>query len=105
MNIFQIHNYIAKFSPINGVNFPDEENRSSWYIDFSPTATVEQRAAANAAFAALDLDNVPLTPLEQINVLEAKVTPRRQREALLTDAGKVWLADIDAQIAVLRAQL
>ena len=43
--------------------------------------------------------------LSKIDVLEAKVTPRRQREALLTDVGKTWLADIDEQIAALRAQL
>lgn len=40
----------------------------------------------------------------QIAALEATVTPRRVREAVLgTDNG--WLADVDGQIAVLRAQL
>jgi hypothetical protein len=37
--------------------------------------------------------------------LESSVTPRRIREAALTQAGKDWLADVDAQIAALRAQL
>jgi len=39
----------------------------------------------------------------QILALEALQTPRRIREAALTDEGKAWLADLDAQIAVLRA--
>lgn len=40
----------------------------------------------------------------EIAALEIQVTPRRQREAILgTDNG--WLANIDAQISALRAQL
>jgi hypothetical protein len=40
----------------------------------------------------------------QILALEAAVTQRRLREAALTEAGTAWLADVDAQIAALRAQ-
>lgn len=40
----------------------------------------------------------------QIFALEATVTQRRLREAALTETGKAWLADVDAQIAALRAQ-
>ena len=41
---------------------------------------------------------------QQIAALEATVTPRRLREAILgTDKG--WLADVDAQIAERRASL
>ena len=40
----------------------------------------------------------------QILALEATVTQRRLREAALTDEGRAWLADLDAQIAALRAQ-
>lgn len=40
----------------------------------------------------------------QILALEASVTQRRLREAALTEAGKAWLAYLDAQIAALRAQ-
>jgi len=43
--------------------------------------------------------------LSQIAALEATVTNRRLREAALSDAGKAWLADADAQIAALRASL
>jgi len=40
----------------------------------------------------------------QILALESTVTQRRLREAALTEAGKAWLADLDAQIAALRVQ-
>jgi len=43
--------------------------------------------------------------LSQIATLEASITPRRQREALLTTAGKTWLADVDTQIVSLRLTL
>lgn len=39
-----------------------------------------------------------------ILALEATVTQRRLREAALTEAGRAWLADVDAQIATLRSQ-
>lgn len=42
---------------------------------------------------------------EQIQALEESCTPRRWREAVMSDAGKAWLANVDAQIAALRAQL
>jgi len=40
--------------------------------------------------------------VNQIQELEATVTPRRMREAALTDEGKAWLQNIDDQIAALR---
>lgn len=40
----------------------------------------------------------------RIAELEARVTQRRLRDAALTDAGKEWLADVDAHISELRAQ-
>lgn len=44
------------------------------------------------------------TLLDQIILLEAEITPRRLREAVLgTDNG--WLADKEAEIAAVRAQL
>jgi hypothetical protein len=41
----------------------------------------------------------------QIATLEASCTERRWREAVMSDAGKAWLANVDAQIAALRASL
>lgn len=44
------------------------------------------------------------TPLDQILLLEAEITPRRLREAVLgTDNG--WLADKEAEIAIERVKL
>lgn len=44
--------------------------------------------------------------LNNILTLEAKVTPRRLREACGGgDAGKSWLNDIESQIAIERAKL
>lgn len=37
--------------------------------------------------------------------LEAQITPRRIREAMLTNEGKAWLEDIESQIEVLRGQI
>jgi hypothetical protein len=43
--------------------------------------------------------------LAQIAALEARQTPRRIREAALTQDGRDWLSDLDVQITALRAQL
>ena len=43
--------------------------------------------------------------LAQIAGIEVTITPRRIREAMLTDAGKAWIASADAQITALRVQL
>ena len=64
-------------------------------------AEVEQ-AAVDAAQAEMLAVNAALDA--QILALEATVTQRRLREAALTEAGKAWLAGVDAQIAALRAQ-
>lgn len=41
--------------------------------------------------------------VQKIETLEASITARRLREAVLSDAGKAWLTDIEMQIQVLRA--
>lgn len=43
--------------------------------------------------------------LRQIAELEARVTPRRAREAILTEGGRIWLEALDEEIATLRGQL
>lgn len=48
----------------------------------------------------------PVNPiLTQIAAIEATITPRRLREAMLTETGKLWLEAADADIAALRAKL
>lgn len=59
--------------------------------------------------AGLTIDPPPPTAAAlaqaKIDELEASVTPRRMREAVLTAAGTVWLQDIEDQIVVERARL
>lgn len=67
--------------------------------------TEAELAEIEAARPALAAEAARKAILAEIAALEATVTPRRLREAALTEAGKAWLADVDAQIAVLRASL
>jgi hypothetical protein len=67
--------------------------------------TASENAELEAIIAKRDTEALRLAILEQIRDLEITVTPRRIRESALTQAGKDWLADVDAQIAALRAQL
>ena len=46
-----------------------------------------------------------LLPLDKIAQLEATITPRRLRDALASDAGKSWVADVEALIATERSKL
>lgn len=45
------------------------------------------------------------TILEDIMSLESQQTPRRLREAALTDAGKEWLQNLEDKIAAKREEL
>lgn len=59
--------------------------------------TPEERSAALATV------NAPI--LGEIAALEAQQTPRRLREAALTEEGRQWLAALDSAVAGLRVQL
>ena len=85
-------------------NYGDVQYPSNWLRLMS----VEDRIA----FGAIELPepvDVPTPyvpgPRDHIINLEASITPRRLREALLTEEGKQWLADVEAQIAAYRSQL
>jgi predicted RNA binding protein with dsRBD fold (UPF0201 family) len=43
--------------------------------------------------------------LRLIEKLESSITPRRIRDALANDAGKKWVADVEALIATERGKL
>ena len=43
--------------------------------------------------------------LGEISRIEATVTQRRIREALLTEDGAAWMSDVEKRLAILRAQL
>jgi hypothetical protein len=81
-----------------GVNYPD-----NWLQSMS--------AEERAAFGAVEVPEPPPpvapapSPLDLIHALEATITLRRLREAVLTVEGRVWLENIEDQIAVHRGQL
>ena len=49
--------------------------------------------------------NDELLPLDKIAHLESSITPRRLRDALANDAGKSWVAAVEAKIATERGKL
>jgi len=63
---------------------------------------IADRAQSDADWAAAASQRAAL---EQILALEATATPRRLREAALTEEGRTWLQDLDMQIAALRVIL
>jgi hypothetical protein len=66
--------------------------------------TQEEIAAAAAQHEATKVEMAIFEIQNQIRSLEATVTPRRLRDAILgTDNG--WLANVETQIDALRAQL
>lgn len=93
---------LMKHYIFNGQIFAFELDGSQDYliVEGMIPITIEERDALLSPLA-----HEPTTAIiDQINAIEATVTPRRIREAVLgIDNG--WLADIDSQIAELRAQL
>lgn len=63
--------------------------------------------ALDAALAAYDhaAETAKRDALQQISALEAQVTQRRLREAVLSPEGGAWLQSIETQIATLRSTL
>ena len=57
---------------------------------------------ASASAVAAELANAPY---REIARLEATITPRRLRDALANDAGKAWVAAVEALIATERGKL
>ncbi|MBM4231690.1 MAG: hypothetical protein FJ184_13305 [Gammaproteobacteria bacterium] len=82
-------------------NMGDVQYPSNWLRLMTPSERLE--------FGAVELPEPepPVTPyvptaFDEIRNLEALITPRRLREAVLTPEGKAWLEGIDAQISALR---
>lgn len=51
---------------------------------------------------AVEPQAIPLSRDEQIAALEASITDRRIRDAILTQSGQEWLRNVERQIAALR---
>jgi hypothetical protein len=66
--------------------------------------TEEEELQFDAELAEHAKEQAKIIIKAQITALEASVTPRRQREAILS-IDTTWLADIELQIGQLRQQL
>lgn len=100
MKIIELHNLIEAVCPIHGVS-------SNGVISFHDDATDEQRMAA-ASLMDTHLSEVTVGELPymtDIMLLEATITPRRLRDAVLTESGKQWLVAVELEINNLRKQL
>jgi len=67
--------------------------------------TREPTASEQAAWDAGKAEEISNAPYREIARLEATITPRRIRDALANDAGKKWVADVEALIATERGKL
>lgn len=67
--------------------------------------TTEECAEIAAREMAWEAGRAKREAAAQIAALEAQVTQRRLREAVLTPEGATWLTDIENQIAALRGGL
>lgn len=81
----------------DNAHIPDDPRNGDWQ---TYTAWLE------AGGVPLPEDAPPQPTVEDaIRAIEATITPRRTREALLSDEGKAWILAQDARIATLREQL
>ena len=69
-------------------------------VDLTPEEEAQREAEYLAEQAQAEKNRI----LSDIYAIEASVTPRRQREAILA-IDTTWLADVELQIAQLRQQL
>lgn len=67
--------------------------------------TTEEIAEIEAREAAWEAGRAKREAVAQIAALEAQVTQRRLREAVLSPEGGAWLQSIEKQIATLRSTL
>jgi hypothetical protein len=86
--------------------YKDTDNKLHW-LDSSefehllPTGSLQ---ITDAEAESIQVPDAP-TVAQQILALEATVTPRRLRDAVLTPEGKIWLEDIESKITTLRQEI
>jgi hypothetical protein len=61
MDMQALHDAIASVCPIDGVSVANPTDKSTWRIDYDPSATAAQQQAAQAALKAFD-PNAPVVP-------------------------------------------
>lgn len=71
---------ISQLAPNDSVRLPNEDDRTTWSIDFRPSATPQQIAAANAELLVFTL------PAEDPTDLEDASFPRAYAEILVAAA-------------------
>ena len=65
----------------------------------------EEEAQRDAEEKAWTDEEPKRNALNEIHRLEGTITPRRLRDSVLTDEGKAWLTDVEANIATERKKL
>lgn len=67
----KLHHALAKHAPIDGVSIGDENDKTTWRIDFKPSATEEQKAAARAALMSYEEkpEAPPVTANDVLDIL------------------------------------
>ena len=80
------------------VSTPDSGSMNYWVVD-EGAKTITHDSETETANRAKSL------ALHNIRELEATVTQRRLRDALISDEAKTWVADVEKLIAVERGKL
>lgn len=91
-----VHEAIAAVCPIDGVMFGDLADKATWRIDFSPEATDEEKARAQDALDAYDLNVAPAAPRDLVAELDALIARNAKLEAALVAKNVVTPAEIEA---------
>ena len=73
-------------------------NQEFWIVDKDKKTITKDTATENSVTAKKNA-------MAEIQELESSITPRRLRDALANDAGKKWVADVEALIATERGKL
>lgn len=87
----------------NKLHFLSTEDIANGGKKYLPTGSKQITDAAAETLQAASV--VAPTAQDQILAIEATITTRRLRDAVLTPEGKTWLETADAQIAALRATI
>ena len=102
----QLYNRILKLVPkVNPSDFQLQDN-SDGNGPFISSWTSAEVQPTDAEIASVD-DSKPtwIVAEEEIKRLESTITARRLRDALASDEGKTWVADVEKLIATERAKL
>jgi len=90
---------IAHATQYNGFTVEDiGGNFEFWIVDKDKKTITLDTATKNSVTAQRNA-------MVELQRLESTITPRRLRDALANDAGKKWVADVEALIATERGKL